>query len=114
MPNNYTTVLIGNGLGMAIDPDHFRIDQGLKFAWNKLSNEHQERIKNLITNKSDLNTEDQLDKHYDAIQACLMLSRIEQHSNLAWLHDEAKNFPDNFRNFILNTALHFFNYEIKD
>jgi hypothetical protein len=59
-------------------------------AWSQLSSEHQDRIKNLITDKSDLNTEEQLDKHYEVIQACLMLSRIEQHSNLAWLHDDAK------------------------
>lgn len=114
MSEKWTTILIGNGLGMAIDPNHFAIDRGLYSAWSRLNPEHRGRIKNLITDKTDLNTEEQLDKHYEVIQACLMLSKIEQHSNLAWLHDDAKNFPDNFRDFIVNAALHFFEYEIKD
>jgi len=114
MSEEWTTILIGNGLGMALDSNHFTIDRGLRSAWEQLSSEHQTRIKNLITDKSDLNTEEQLDKHYEVIQACLMLSRIEQHSNLAWLHDDAKSFPDNFRTFVVNAALHFFEYEIKD
>lgn len=110
MNNKYTTILIGNGLGMAIDSEHFRIDQGLRYAWSQLSNDHQNRIKNLITDKSELNSEEQLDKHYSVIQACLMLNKIEQHSNLKWLHADAKNFPDNFHSFIANTAWHYFDY----
>jgi SIR2-like protein len=114
MHNKYTTILIGNGLGMAVDPDHFRIDAGLNHAWMNLPTEQQDRIKNLITGKSALNSEEQLDKHYAVIQACLMLNKIESHSNLEWLHPNAKKFPENFRNFIADTAWHFFEYSCTD
>jgi hypothetical protein len=92
---------------MAVDPDYFRIDRGLDQAWSQLDIDQRERIKNLVTNKNDLNNENQLDKHYAVVQACLMLTKIEQHSNLAWLLPEAKSFPTNFCAFIANTAWHF-------
>lgn len=114
MNNKYTTILIGNGLGMAVDPNHFRIDAGLNHAWTNLPLEQQDRIKNLITDKSDLNSEEQLDKHYAVIQACLMLNKIESHSNLEWLHPNAKQFPENFRSFIADTAWYFFDYVCTD
>lgn len=109
-----TTIIIGNGLGMALDSDYFKIDSGLVVAWNKLSLEQQERIKNLISDKSDLTSEQQLNRHYIAIQSCLMLNKIEKHSNLQWLHPDARYFPDNFRNFIANTAWYFFDYKVRD
>lgn len=110
MSGQWTTILIGNGLGMALDPNYFKIERGLSHAWNKLTTLQQERIKKLVTDQSNLTSEDQLDKHYQAIQACLMLSKIEQHSNLAWLDPDAREFPNIFREFVTNVARHFFNY----
>lgn len=114
MSEKCATIIIGNGLGMAIDPTHFLIQTGIEKAWNEVNFKTQERIKKLVTNHADLNTESQLKNHYHVIQACLMLSKIENHSNLSWLDPEARSFPENFRDFVVNVALHYFNYEPED
>ena len=57
--NSTTTILFGNGLGMALDPDHFRLKTGLSKAWKQLSNDAQERlICSLNEEKKMLETED--------------------------------------------------------
>lgn len=109
MEKDFTTILIGNGLGMAIDPEYFSIEAGLKNAWQSLDPNTQDKIKKLITDGDELTTENQLDKHYEAIQACLTLKRLEN-KELKWLHDDAREFPTQFHHFIKKTALHFFCY----
>ena len=56
----YTTILIGNGLGMALDPNHFRLSSGLSMAWRRLDSDTQKSIKELITNSTELTSEAQL------------------------------------------------------
>ncbi|MGE0207474.1 MAG: hypothetical protein AB7R69_06525 [Candidatus Babeliales bacterium] len=38
------TILFGNGLGMALDPDYFKLEAGLKKAWNSFDNNQQKII----------------------------------------------------------------------
>jgi len=114
MSNKYTTILIGNGLGMAIDPEHFKLESGLKHAWDKLEKDQQDNIKKLITNGMKLTNEEQLYEHYEAIQACLTFNRIEDLSKQKWLVPAAKKFPDYFRNFVANTAWYFYDYPIEE
>jgi len=107
-----TTIIVGNGLGMAIDKEYFTLDAGLKSAWEKLDADTQNRIKTLITNGSELTTEEQLEKHYDVIQACMTLYYVEnRYPDLKWLHEDAKKFSSCFYDFIRSAALYFFNYE---
>src|SRR3990167_10754434 len=110
MASKCTTILIGNGLGMSIDPNHFRIDQGIKYAWSKLNSDQQKRIMKIVTNQSPIDNENQLDKHYTVVQACLMLSKLEKKSQLEWLLPQARSFPNDFRDFIANTAWPVFNH----
>lgn len=110
MTNKCTTILIGNGLGMSIDADYFRMDRGIEQAWSQLSVDQQNRIMHIVSDQSPIDDENQLDKHYAVVQACLMLSRLEKKSRLAWLIPEARSFPNDFREFIANTAWHFYKY----
>jgi hypothetical protein len=110
MSNSYTSIIMGNGLGMAVDPSYFTLEAGLQKAWSQLNLDIQTRIKNLITNGDDLLTEQQLEKHYEVIRACVMLQRFESNST-KWLDRDAKDFPLHFQKFIENTAWHFCNYD---
>lgn len=111
MPNDYTTILIGNGLGMAVDANYFKLNAGLNFAWQKLSEEQQNTIR-LIENKTITgNVEERLKHHYDAIQAIITLTKIKKNTNQEWLHHNAVDFRRYFRSFITNAASYFFDYE---
>jgi hypothetical protein len=106
----YTTIIVGNGLGMALDPSHFTLQSGLSIAWANLDLDTQLRIKQLVTNGDNLLTEEQLEKHYGVIHACTMLQRYES-TDLNWLDPRARDFPYQFQKFIENTAWHFFQYD---
>lgn len=36
-----STLIVGNGLGMALDPNHFNLQTGLAAAWNSFNEEEQ-------------------------------------------------------------------------
>jgi hypothetical protein len=108
--NKYTTIIIGNGLGMAVKADYFPLEKGLQKAWSNLDNDTQSRIKTLLTAGDDLLTEQQLEKHYEVIQLCARLERFEDHNQLKWLDDKARDFPIKFRELIEDTAWHFLDY----
>lgn len=111
--NSFTTILVGNGLGMATNPNAFTIEAGLKQTWSKLDIDLKKRIKSLITQGDELTSEEQLDKHYEVIQACLSLQRFENPS-LGWLKNKARDFPDKFNSFVKDVGWYFFEQPSSD
>ncbi len=48
-----STLIVGNGLGMALDPNHFNLQTGLTTAWNNFSDEEKYLISLGTNNRPD-------------------------------------------------------------
>lgn len=105
-------VIVGNGIGLALDPITFSLENGLKSVWNNtahLSNEHKNLILSAIegtTKQVPPEGEDQLDELQVAIIATEFLSNFEVNGT-SWISEDAKKLPVAFRKFIHEVALHF-------
>lgn len=112
-----TTVLVSNGLGMALDPTYFSLNAGLSSVWAEagpdcLTSDDRVRIARLAglpdTNSAP-SSEDQLLMLHRVISACDFLNSVSI-SGLPWLTDEAQPFPNAVRAFIGKVALYFHEY----
>lgn len=107
-----STVIIGNGLGMALNPNYFSLRAGIDFVWkNKkvLSEEHKALIVSAIEETSEDSPptdESQLDKLQVALIATEFLSLFEK-GQTSWLSEKAKNLPAAFKQFIHEVAFYF-------
>lgn len=100
-----STLVVGNGLGMALAPNHFPLQMGLEAAWNNYSNEEKALI-SLNTNIMPT-TENQLEDNHKLMTACHKLLEFPE---LDLLSQNGMGYPDLYRDFIYKTALHFFNF----
>ena len=107
-----TTIVFGNGLGMALNPMHFSLSAGLGSAWresNIFSNEH----KNLIISslpKVNENTPPESENQLDQLQVALVAAEYLKYLNLkgaSWLTSEASELPNAFQRYIHAVAAHF-------
>ena len=114
--SDHTTILFGNGLGMALDPTHFALPSGLAAAWasnGALEDVDRRRVVR-CTGTDDASTpptdeSDLLDLHR-VVTACDLLNHVAD-GNVGWLAEDARGFPDSVRKFIAETAAHFFCFE---
>ena len=104
--------IFGNGMGLALDPEYFSLQNGLSSVWNDtshLSEEHKALILSAIegtTEENPPNSEDQLDQLQVAIIATEFLCNFEV-DGTSWVSPPAKDLPKTFKKYIHEVALHF-------
>jgi hypothetical protein len=111
-----TTIIFGNGLGMAMDPVFFSLQSAFTTAWNSLTEfddkiKYHELIKLALPNISYPPTEEpQLKVLHQAVGACHFLSSLEG-SNHRLITEEGLALPLAANIFLTKTALHFWNHQ---
>ncbi|MDR4506201.1 MAG: SIR2 family protein [Candidatus Scalindua sp.] len=111
-------LIVGNGLGMAMNPDYFALQNGLESVWSNtdyLSMEHKALIQSAIAGTSEKrppSSEQELDKLQYAIVAIEFLCEFEIHG-VSWVSDDAKQLPSAFKKFIHEVALYFHRSDLK-
>ncbi len=105
------TIIMGNGLGMAVDPTYFALDRAIGDTWsdeNLLDGPSKLLIGNCLPDDGDdrPHSEDDLDTLQLALSSCELLSRIGA-TRIHWLSEEGKKFPVAVRRFIYHTAIEF-------
>ena len=109
---NRSTILFGNGLGMALDPDYFQLKSALYEVWNNtelLSDQHKKLIQAALSSKSDSaypESEEQLDGIQIAILASELLKKYET-EEAPWLNQNSRDIVTAFRKFIHGVSLYF-------
>lgn len=111
------TIIFGNGLGMAFGPEFFTLDRAIEEVWgdpNLLSNESKKLIGECIRDQLDPRPkgEKQLDILQNAVYACEFLNGLGD-SDIHWLSEHGKQFPEAIRKFIYETARQFHLYKNK-
>lgn len=107
-----STLIFGNGLGMALNPDYFSLKSGLEHVWRNgdiSSPEYKDYIISTlegVTRHIAPSSEDQLDKLQLAIVATEFLKNIEV-NQVEWITPEARKFPEMFRRYIHGVAHYF-------
>ncbi|HBO4004414.1 TPA: hypothetical protein ACUT5J_000192 [Pseudomonas aeruginosa] len=89
-------LIFGNGLGMALAPQHFNLAQVMHDVWNIahfLTPEDKRLISLTLGHENAIpQNEDQLDILHQAVVACKTLNRILS-PNLHWLTEQGQRFP---------------------
>jgi SIR2-like domain len=109
------TIVIGNGLGMAIDKEYFKLQNGLKTVWSDTSNFSQEQKNLVISTISGLSSEDypsseeQLDTLQVAVVATEFLKSLEavEAVKVERLSKQSRELPRAFRRFVHEVAAYF-------
>lgn len=115
MMDKRKTLIIGNGLGMALDSDYFSLDKAIQDTWNN-EDTLNEDTKKLITNclpdssKKLPQGEDDLENLQLALSSCDLLNELGT-SDIHWLSQYGQNFPNAVRKFIFHTASYFHKFE---
>jgi len=109
------TIIFGNGLGMALDPNYFSLDRAIGEVWADdaiLDDVGKTLIKNCLPDQTDARPhgEDDLDTLQVALSACELLSRIGE-DRIHWLSEHGKHFPEAIRRFIYHTAHKFHGHQ---
>lgn len=105
------TLIFGNGLGMALDPQHFSLTNAMADVWNDpfaISDVHKELISQCLGGNGVIPArEDQLDPLHLVISACRTLSSINmsQRMNVHWLSQEGLQFPVAVGNYLHKVAM---------
>ena len=105
-------MIIGNGLGMAVNADYFSLPTGLNSVWSDtdhLSEKHKALIRTAIGGTDDETSpqsEDQLDLLQVAIIAAEVLTNFES-ADISWLTDPAKELPIVFKKYVHKVALYY-------
>lgn len=105
-------IIFGNGLGMALDPEHFSLDAALADIWNRegfLSPEQKSLIERCLGRAGAPEGEHELDQLHRAVTYCKALNQIgvgEEH----WLTEDGQNFPEITAQYIHKVATKLHNY----
>lgn len=111
-----STIVFGNGLGMALDSAYFPIGAGLDSVWSGsdyFGSAHKELVKTAIpglTEDAYPSTEEQLDDLQVAIVASEYLRGFET-DQVKWLTDQVRELPEAFRRFIHEVASYYQDYD---
>ncbi len=102
-----TMFIVGNGIGMAIDPVQFSLKQYLEDGWDRLDNNTKKFVRNITGKEDGPKTEDDL-RHVQ--RACLYLISIGDRREIvnkieSYLAGVALQFFNANSNIILNTKL---------
>jgi len=107
-----TTIVIGNGLGMSLDPDYFSLAVALREVWtgsDDFHSAHKRLVQSAIPGLTDHDfpqTEEQLDQLQVALVASEFLREFEN-EEIRWLANEAHDLPEAFKRFIHEVASYF-------
>lgn len=106
-------IVIGNGLGMAMDSRYFSLSTGLSAIWAGTSS-FDENQKQLVisaipglSSTSPPQSEDQLDTLQVAIVAADFLRSFES-TTVKWLSDGSRQLPQAFRRFVHEVGVYFY------
>jgi hypothetical protein len=116
------TLIFGNGLGMALDSEHFYLPNAMADVWNNpdyLSRQEKLLISTCLGGEDIIpQTEDQLDPLHRVVAACRTLKQVSasQHMDVHWLSPEGQAFPEAVGNYIhkVATRLHLFDGRLPD
>jgi hypothetical protein len=104
------TYIIGNGLGMALDPKAFDIGNAFRNSLSEIDASYRRVLETAFPNKngSPPEKEEELGLMHQAEAACQFLEQLEN-LNVPLLSQEGRDFPTASRLFINRTALQFWN-----
>jgi len=102
------TVIVGNGIGMALDPNYFALTSGIEAVEKQLSEEEIKLI-SLGSKNQAPRDENELEKQHAVLTACKTLINY-QNNELQWLSQDGNDFPNVYQNFIYLVAKYFFEY----
>jgi hypothetical protein len=110
------TLIFGNGLGMALNPEHFSLDSAIGEVWNDEALLDQANkllvCKCLSDNEANRpHGEEDLDTLQLVLSACEFLSHIGD-DEIHWLSDNGRDFPEAVRKFIYQAARYFYNHQL--
>lgn len=113
------TLIFGNGLGMALDPQHFSLNRALGYVWDNprhLPVEQKELVARCVGDNGEApHGEDQLDTLHVVVAACNMLNKIGD-DEVHWLSEEGQEFPAAVAKYIhrVATNLHIYDDPLPD
>lgn len=105
-------IVIGNGLGMAIDSEYFSLSRGLASIWSgtlSFSEEQKRLVISAIPGLSPADypsSEEQLDTLQVAIVAAGFLKSFET-KDIKWLSKASRKLPQAFRSFVHEVGAYF-------
>ena len=110
-----STLIVGNGLGMALDPDFFHLDYAMEEVWKRphyLSRSQKNQIRRCLDAQGIHDRphgEDDLDVLHLAVLACRLLQSIAS-PQVRWLTQTALRFPLTIEKYITSVAWHFHHF----
>ncbi|WAT13709.1 hypothetical protein [Xanthomonas fragariae] len=105
------TLIFGNGLGMALDPEFYSLDSAIGWAWDG-EGIFDEATRNLVryclvdAAAERPHSEDDMDALQLVVSSCDFLASMRR-GGAHWLSDHGQQFPAAVRRFLYQTALHF-------
>ncbi|MDE1244183.1 SIR2 family protein [Vibrio aestuarianus] len=105
-------LIFGNGLGMALDQNHFSLAAALEEIWNRdgfLTEEQKRLIERCLGRGGAPEGEYELDTLHQAITHCKALNRIGG-GDVHWLNQEGQEFPEITATYIHKVATRLHNY----
>ncbi|WP_152948678.1 hypothetical protein [Vibrio parahaemolyticus] len=106
-------IIFGNGLGMALDAQHFSLKAALKDIWDKpdfLTLEQQQLIERCLGRAGAPEGEDELDLLHQAVTHCKSLNRIGD-GDIHWLTEDGQSFPEITATYIHKVATKLHNFD---
>lgn len=106
-------IIFGNGLGMALDHQHFSLQSALEDIWNKadfLTLEQKGLIERSLGRGGAPEGEHELDQLHQAVTYCKALNRIGA-GNVHWLTEDGQSFPEITATYIHKVATKLHNYD---
>ena len=85
------TIIVGNGIGMALDAEHFCLQAGLQTSWDSFNVDE----KKLISLGSDVRptTENELEENHKIMTAC---QKLIEFKNLELLDFRGEIYPNTY------------------
>jgi len=108
-------IIFGNGLGMALDHEHFNLTNAIQSIWdndNILSDDERQYILQCLPGADNRppEGEHELDILHVAVTACGFLRDLSG-DNVDWLSDEGRDFPITIAKFVHKVATVLHNYD---
>lgn len=109
-------IIFGNGLGMALDHNHFNLERALNDIWSDdsyMNDEERIQISRCIPSPDIVcpQGEDQLDKLHIAKTCCAILDDFDIEEEHHWLSAGGRKFPDICRTFVHRVATNLHEYK---
>lgn len=106
-------IIFGNGLGMALDHNHFSLDRALAEIWNRpnfLTEAQRQLIERCLQRQGPPEGEHELDTLHKAITYCKALAQIGE-GNIHWLTQDGLGFPEITATYFHKVATRLHNYD---